>query len=77
MHFYFRSTDDPWLYMNISALISLVRRFGSDNSGATAVEYGILIGMIFLILAGITALGGGVGALFNSVQAKASAAIGH
>ena len=40
-----------------------------DDRGATAVEYGLMVGLIaVVIIAGVTLLGTKVSALFNTVQ---------
>lgn len=59
-------------WLNLEVLL----RFARDDSGATAIEYGVLIGMIFVILIGIASLGGQVGVLFKSISAKLAAAMG-
>lgn len=43
----------------------------SDDEGATALEYGLLIGLIALaIVIGATALGTGLGGMFSDVATK-------
>jgi pilus assembly protein Flp/PilA len=50
-----------------------VKRFWADESGATAIEYGLIIGLIALILVGgMTAFS----AATNKALGKASEAIG-
>lgn len=50
-----------------------MKRFWSDESGATAVEYGLIIGLIaMVIVGGMTAFS----AASNKAMGKASAAIG-
>ncbi|PIB93642.1 Flp family type IVb pilin [Caulobacter sp. FWC2] len=52
---------------------SVVKRFWTDESGATAIEYGLIIGLIALILVGgMTAFS----AATNKALGKASEAIG-
>ena len=47
-------------------MIRIYRAFKSDNSGASASEYALLIGVLgALIVAGVTALGGGITSALN------------
>jgi pilus assembly protein Flp/PilA len=49
-------------------MTKLMKRFASDESGATAIEYGLLASLIAVaIIAAATALGGKVGNTFNAV----------
>lgn len=44
------------------------RRFMRDEEGVTAIEYGLIAALIALaIIAGATALGGGLDALFQKI----------
>lgn len=46
----------------------VLRILGRDQQGATAVEYGIMVALIaVVIIAGVTLLGGNLLGLFNSV----------
>lgn len=46
----------------------LIRSFLCNESGATAIEYGLIAALISVaIISGATALGNGVGNLFGSV----------
>ncbi len=55
---------------------SLLVRFCSNESGATAIEYGLIAAMLAVAcIAAITALGGGVQGLFGRVQSKAGNAM--
>lgn len=48
----------------------LFRRFVNDQSGVTAVEYGLIAGLIAVVIIGaVTTLGTKVQATFNSVAA--------
>jgi pilus assembly protein Flp/PilA len=48
-----------------------------SDEGATALEYAILVAFIALaVIVGATALGGGIGGLFNNVAQRVSA-MGH
>lgn len=49
----------------MSALTRLLNFFAADESGATAIEYGLIISLIFLaILASVNAVADGTTALF-------------
>ena len=50
-----------------------VRRFWSDESGATAIEYGLICAMISVVIIGITATGGGLTVTYNKLIAIISA----
>jgi pilus assembly protein Flp/PilA len=44
------------------------KRFAQDESGATAIEYGLIAALISItIIAGATAIGNGVKSKFNTV----------
>ena len=48
----------------------LVSRFVKDESGATAIEYGLIAALIaVVIITGATAVGSRAGAAFNAVAA--------
>jgi len=50
-------------------------RFVKDESGATAIEYGLIAALIALaIIIGATAVGNSVGAKFNKIATKVNAA---
>ena len=49
----------------------LITRFAKDESGATAIEYGLIATLIGVaIIAGATALGSKLNATFNFVAGK-------
>lgn len=53
----------------------LVRRFLLDESGATAIEYGLIAALIAVgIIAAATTLGGSLSALFRRISTKLNAA---
>ena len=55
----------------------LIARFLRDESGTTAIEYGLIASLIFLvILTAVGATGDGVGYLFNKAMNAISAALG-
>jgi pilus assembly protein Flp/PilA len=48
---------------------NLLSRFVNDESGATAIEYALIAGLIALaIVGGATALGNQIGAKFTSIS---------
>jgi len=50
--------------------VEKIRNFWVDESGATAVEYGIIIALIAgVLIAALQMLGGGLVALFNQITA--------
>ncbi len=50
---------------------SLLTRFANDESGATAVEYGLIATLIGVaIIAGATALGSKLNSTFNTLSTK-------
>ena len=54
----------------------LLRRFLADERGATAIEYGLIAAMIaVLAIGGMTAFGGSLGGMFNSVADKSTNAM--
>ena len=57
--------------------MSLIRRFLSDERGATAIEYGMIVGAIFLVIvAGATAFSDKVIVMFNRASDAMAAAAG-
>lgn len=56
--------------MNIQTLRDQLRRFLKDEDGLSATEYAILfVVLVAVIIAGATALGGGITALFDAARA--------
>ncbi|HYD26538.1 Flp family type IVb pilin [Brevundimonas sp.] len=56
---------------------ALLSRFRTDEGGATAIEYGLIIALVFLVaLAGISAFAGAGTGTFNEAMGKLAAAIG-
>lgn len=48
-----------------------VSEFFADDSGATAIEYGLIAALIAVgIIAAATTLGGGLSSLFNKISTK-------
>ena len=49
----------------------IIKNFLNDEEGATAIEYGLIAGLIAVgIIAGATALGGGLNTLFENIATK-------
>ncbi len=52
---------------------NIFARFANDESGATAIEYGLIAGLIgVVIISAVTAVGTGLSAKFNEVSSKLS-----
>lgn len=45
----------------------MIVKFFADESGATALEYGFVAGMMLLVVVGIVSTGGSLGALYQRV----------
>jgi pilus assembly protein Flp/PilA len=51
--------------------MNTVARFVTDESGATAIEYGLIAALIAVgIIAAATTLGGSLSGLFNKISTK-------
>ncbi len=50
-----------------------IRRFLANESGATAIEYGLICGMIAVVVLGIASAGGAVDLLYQKMAAIAAA----
>jgi pilus assembly protein Flp/PilA len=51
--------------------LSTIANFINDESGATAIEYGLIAALIAVaIIVAATALGGNLSALFNKISTK-------
>lgn len=58
-------------------MTTLIRRFLKNDSGATAIEYGLIVAMIFLVVLGAVSLfASRATGTFDKVSAAVSAAIG-
>jgi pilus assembly protein Flp/PilA len=54
---------------------NLVAKFASDESGATAIEYGLIAALIAVaMIAGATKVGTAINAKFTTIATKVSAA---
>ncbi|WP_421761184.1 Flp family type IVb pilin [Devosia sp.] len=55
--------------------MNTVARFVNDESGATAIEYGLIAALIAVgIIVAATTLGGSLSGLFNKISTKLDAA---
>ena len=51
------------------AVRTTFRRLRSDKRGATAIEYGLIVGLIALgMMAGLSALGGGADGMWGNIS---------
>ena len=55
---------------------SLLRRFRADEKGATAIEYGLICGIIAVALITIAATGGALDKMYNDKIANVIGALG-
>ena len=54
-----------------------IARFLRDEAGATAIEYGLILALIFLvILSAVTAFGGSSSGIFNTAMNTLRSAMG-
>lgn len=54
----------------MSALTRMLQKFAADQDGATAIEYGLIVGLIFLaILASVETVAGLTTVMFTLVAA--------
>eukprot|EP00873_Tetraselmis_striata_P015117 jgi/Tetstr1/435381/TSEL_024299.t1 len=57
---------------------NLFARFANDESGATAIEYGLIAGLISIaIVTAVTTAGGSISSIFTTVSTKLTAAQGN
>lgn len=57
--------------------MNTITRLIKDESGATAIEYGLIAGLVAVaIIAALTALGGSLTSLFTSVSDELDGAVG-
>jgi len=53
--------------------MKIIAQFANDESGATAIEYGLIAALIAVgIIAAATTLGGSLSGLFNKISSKMS-----
>ena len=59
----------PTLKINSAHVLDMVKRYKIDETGATAIEYGLMSALIgVLLITGASALGQSVNELFNGVS---------
>ena len=52
-------------------MTKFLKTFATDENGATAIEYGLIIALVgVVIIAGVTTLGTKLNATFNAASAK-------
>ena len=57
--------------------MSKIVKFLKDEEGATAIEYGLIAGLVAIgIIVALTTLGGNLSSLFGRVSAKLNSATG-
>jgi len=56
---------------------SLMKRFAKDESGATAIEYGLIAGLLSIVIIAAVALAGtSLNNVFSGIAAKLDSAVG-
>ena len=59
------------LFLNGIKMTNLIQRFWNDEEGATAIEYGLIAGLVAVaIIAAVTALGTDLTALFKNISTE-------
>ncbi|MBL8614350.1 MAG: Flp family type IVb pilin [Deltaproteobacteria bacterium] len=57
--------------------MNMIKRFIKDESGATAIEYGLIAGLVAVaVIAALTALGGSLNNLFSDISDTVAASSG-
>ena len=60
----------------MDAIRKTLRRLPADQSGATAIEYGLICALIAVAaISGISALGGGAGGMWTDLSANVQASM--
>ncbi len=55
-------------------MVSIFKRFLTDNSGATAIEYGLIAALVAVVLiAGLSSLGTSINGVMSNVAGSISA----
>lgn len=56
--------------------MTAIRRFLKDESGATAIEYGLIAALVsIIVITGALAVGGSLGDLYNMISSKVTGAM--
>ena len=54
-------------------MTNIIKNFWNDEEGATAIEYGLIAGLIAVaLITALSTLEGGLSSLFNAIGAKLS-----
>jgi pilus assembly protein Flp/PilA len=57
----------------VIAIRKILRRFGADERGATAIEYGLIASLIVIaMMTGLESMGGGVGGMWGKLGNSAN-----
>jgi pilus assembly protein Flp/PilA len=60
--------DDPQLHQETHTMNKLISRFVKDESGPTAIEYGLIAGLIAVVIIGaVETVGGSVSSTFPTI----------
>lgn len=50
-------------------MLEMLKRLAADESGATAIEYGLIVALVAMVaITGMTAFGGSTTAMFNYIR---------
>ncbi len=56
-------------------MLAVLKRLSRDDSGATAIEYGLIAALIaVVIIVGLTSMGGNLNTMFSNVATNVSSA---
>jgi pilus assembly protein Flp/PilA len=56
----------------------MLRKLRADQSGATAIEYGLIVALIAVaIMGGLSTLGGGTNGMWGKVDSRVTSATGN
>ena len=55
----------------MNAIRKTLRRLPKDQKGATAIEYGLIVALIaIMMMGGLRALGGGAGGMWSNISSQ-------
>ena len=69
----------PWFALDkeVAIMLTAIRSFAKDESGATAIEYGLIAALVSVAAIGaLTAMGTSLSDMFNTVSSSLSSAGG-
>ena len=70
-----KSPQSNWHMTGAQSMFELLKNLVRDAKGATAIEYGLILGLIFVaMMAGVSSLGGGVNGGWTTISNKVSSA---